>query len=177
MTLPDPNTFSALSVYLPISPLSLRPFLSVSVCVSVSLPPFLSVSVCVFVWLSMGEGRGQHKVARIITYTPADPRNRILPCGQPVSLTRDHTHTHSTRAHFPTHMWESDAGPIQRSVMGSSMFLVGGGGLHKAAQGFMAGAYVALGALFANLMEAGFKSSVLPGLSNLVGGAVFPVGR
>lgn len=58
-------------------------------------------------------------------------------------------------------------------------------------QGFLAGAYVAIGALFANIMEANFKQPVVPagaettlisgepnlaGLSNLVGGAVFPVG-
>lgn len=51
----------------------------------------------------------------------------------------------------------------------------------QAVQGFMAGAYVSLGALFANLMEAAFKPDSTtpgwpPGLSNLVGGAVFPVG-
>eukprot|EP00037_Helgoeca_nana_P002009 m.31186 g.31186 ORF g.31186 m.31186 type:complete len:221 (+) comp12295_c0_seq2:278-940(+) len=54
---------------------------------------------------------------------------------------------------------------------------------HKQAiQGFMAGAYVSLGALFANLMEANFtwykgdQFEVAPGLANLVGGAVFPIG-
>ena len=56
-------------------------------------------------------------------------------------------------------------------------------------QGIMAGAYVALGALFANLMEGGIYDKALGeleessyhqaqfhALSNLVGGAVFPVG-
>eukprot|EP01047_Picozoa_sp_COSAG01_P070147 COSAG01_NODE_10556_length_2133_cov_3.189282_1_plen_323_part_00 len=58
----------------------------------------------------------------------------------------------------------------------------------QAVQGFMAGAYVALGALFANLMEGGLYDAKLGwaedsyhqaqfhALSNLVGGAVFPVG-
>ena len=48
-----------------------------------------------------------------------------------------------------------------------------------------AGAYVALGALFANLMEGNFThyadsdpsfTSEAPGMANLVGGAVFPIG-
>jgi formate transporter len=49
-------------------------------------------------------------------------------------------------------------------------------------QGFMAGAYVALGALFANLMEGKFthyaddEFEVAPGEANLIGGAVFPIG-
>lgn len=49
-------------------------------------------------------------------------------------------------------------------------------------QGFMAGAYVALGALFANLMEGKFTHyddddfEVAPGEANLIGGAVFPIG-
>jgi formate/nitrite transporter FocA (FNT family) len=56
----------------------------------------------------------------------------------------------------------------------------------QAVQGFMAGAYVSLGALFANLMEGGLydsskgpdHTSTMPyhALSSLVGGAVFPVG-
>ena len=62
---------------------------------------------------------------------------------------------------------------------------------HKqAVQGVMAGAYVALGGLFANLMEGGIYDPLMPhggdndpdksmpfhALSNLLGGAVFPVG-
>ena len=56
----------------------------------------------------------------------------------------------------------------------------------QAVQGFMAGAYVALGGLFANLMEGGLydksagadHTATMPyhAVSNLVGGAVFPVG-
>ena len=49
----------------------------------------------------------------------------------------------------------------------------------------MAGAYVSLGALFANLMEGGFYDKKDPtftpampyhALSSLIGGAVFPIG-
>lgn len=43
-------------------------------------------------------------------------------------------------------------------------------------QGFLAGGFLSLGAMHANLVEAGFEGSQFASLSNLVGGAVFPVG-
>merc|ERR1719272_652847 len=51
----------------------------------------------------------------------------------------------------------------------------------QAVQGFMAGAYVALGGLFANLMGAGFTyqgegTAPYPGLPSFMSGFVFPIG-
>jgi len=46
----------------------------------------------------------------------------------------------------------------------------------QAVQGFMAGAYVALGAFFANIIESLFKSDNNVAFEKLYGGAVFPIG-